>query len=330
MLRKKIAFLCTTVLVACVLASTAMGATTLRLSTNHTEDFVTSQAIRFFADRVKERTNGELVVECYYNAVLGEEKAAAEQTQFGAIDFLRISISPMSEFVPELNAIQLPFIYADAAHYWKALDDPEIGLKLLKSQKSKDAGFYGLAYYDGGARSFFFRNKTVRSPADMANLTIRVQESALMVGLIRILGANPTAMPSSDVYGALQTGVIDGAENNIPFYLSQSYNEVSPFITLNEHTRVPDSLFMSTMTANKLTAEQLKIIEECAMESSHFQRKAWAESEISGEKKAIELGCTITKLTPAEKQKFMDMVKPLNAKEGAAYTDLLAAIAKLQ
>lgn len=330
MLRKRIAMSCAVVLVAVVLMGTAWGASiTLRLSTNHTEDFVTSKAIQFFADRVKERTNGEIEVECYYNAVLGEEKAAAEQTQFGAIDLLRISVSPMSEFVEEFNAIQLPFIYASADHYWKALDDPEIGLKLLRSQKAKDAGFYGLCYYDGGARSFFFRDKLVRTPADMKNLTIRVQESSLMIGLIRILGANPTAMPSSDVYGALQTGVINGAENNLPFYLSQSYPEVAPMITLNEHTRVPDSLFMSMMTVNKLTPEQVRIIEECAMESSHFQRKAWAEDEIVARNRCLELGCTITELTPEEKKQFMDMVKPLNAKEGAAYTAILDAIAGL-
>ncbi len=330
MLQKRTAMWCAVALALVMFAGSAWGATTtLRLSTNHTEDFVTSKAIKFFADRVKERTKGEIVIECYYNAVLGEEKAAAEQTQFGAIDLLRISISPLSEFVPEFNALQLPFLYASADHYWKALDNPEIGLKLLRSQKAKDAGFYGLCYYDGGARSFFFRNKLVRVPADMANLTIRVQESSLMIGLIRILGANPTAMPSSDVYGALQTGVIDGAENNLPFYLSQSYPEVAPMITLNEHTRVPDSLFMSMMTVNKLTPEQVKIIEECAMESSQFQRKAWAEDEIKARKRCIELGCTITELTPAEKKQFMDMVKPLNAKEGAAFLPIIEAIGKL-
>ncbi|MCL2001502.1 MAG: TRAP transporter substrate-binding protein [Planctomycetes bacterium] len=316
-------------LVALFSSSVFAGQMTLRLTTNHTEDFVTSQAVRVFADRVKERTNGEIVVECYYNAVLGEEKAAAEQTQFGAIDLLRISISPMSEFVPEFNGLQLPFLYANAEHYWKALDDPEIGLKLLRDQKAKDAGFYGLCYYDGGARSFFFRNKMVRTPADMANLTIRVQESSLMIGLIRILGANPTAMPSSDVYGALQTGVIDGAENNLPFYLSQSYPEVAPMITLNEHTRVPDSLFMSMMTVNKLTPEQVKIIEEAAMESSHWQRKAWAEEEIKARQRCLELGCTITELTLDEKRQFMDMVKPLNAREGAANISIIEAIGKL-
>ena len=327
MLKKVLAIMGAALLSAIVAGA---GEITLRLSTNHTEDFVTGRAVAKFSDLVKQRTNGQIQIECYYNAVLGEEKAVAEQIQFGGIDLIRVSTSVMSEFLGDFNAIQMPFIYADAAHYWRVLDSDRIGMSIMRSEELKKSGFYGLCYYDGGSRSFFFREKSVRSPDDMANLTIRVQESSLMIGLIRTLGANPTAMPSSDVYGALQTGVIDGAENNLPFYLSQSYNEVAAKITLDEHTRAPDALFIGVAAMKKLTPEQIKIIADCALESSRWQRDEWAKSEIESKKRCLDLGCAIIELSPAEKARFMDMVKPFNEKEGAKYKTILDAIAALR
>jgi len=301
---------------------------TLRLSTNHTEDYPTGKAVAKFAEIVKEKTNGEIVVECYYNAVLGEEKAAIEQLQYGGLDFARVSISPLAEFVDDYNGLQMPYIYRDSEHYWKVLNG-DIGMGLLKSDKMLENNMFGLCYYDGGARSFYFSKAKVRTPDDIKGLNIRVQESALMMGMVSAMGGNPTPMASGEIYSALQTGVVDGAENNLPYYLSQSHNEVAPYITLDEHTRAPDILIMSKKLKDSLTAEQLKIIEEAALESSDYQRELWAQSEKESEEKCIELGSEIIRLTPEEKQLFMESVKELNAKEGAKYKDMLDAIAAM-
>lgn len=327
MIRRLFAVLC---LFALALGSQALAGQVMRLATNHTEDFVTGKACAVFADLVKERTKGEIVVEVYYNAVLGDEKVMIEQMQFGAIDFNRTNISPITEFVDEFNALTFPFIYADSAHFWRVMESPDIGMRLMTSDAIKKAGFEGLCYYDNGSRSFFMRNIVVRTPADIKDKNIRVQESSLMVGMIRALGARPTAMPASDLYGALQTGVLDGAENNVPYYLSMSYNEVAPFISLDEHTMAPDALFISNAAKAKLTDEQFKIVQQAALESSQWQRKAWKDSEKEGREKAIQLGCTITDLTPEEKGQFMDMVAPFNAEIGAKYKHILDAIAALK
>lgn len=151
-----------------------------------------------------------------------------------------------------------------------------------------------------------------------------------MTGMVEALGGSPTAMPSSDVYSSLQTGVIDGAENNLPFYLSQSYNEVAKYITLDEHTRVPDSIIMSTAVKDKVTEEQLAIIEECAKDASQLQRELWSESEVESIKQCEDLGCTVVELSAEEKAMFMEAVEELNAAEGAAYKDILDAIAALK
>jgi tripartite ATP-independent transporter DctP family solute receptor len=300
---------------------------TLRLSTNHTEDYPTGKAVAKFSELVKQKSNGAITIDVYYNAVLGDEKASVEQLQYGGLDFVRVSISPLAEFVDDFNALQMPYIYRDSEHYWKVLNG-DVGMNLLKSNKMLDNNMYGLCYYDAGARSFYFSKAKVRTPADMKGLSIRVQESALMMGMVSAMGGSPTPMAAGEIYSALQTGVVDGAENNLPYYLSQSHNEVAPFITLDEHTRAPDCLIMSKKLKDSLTAEQLQIMEEAALESSDYQRELWADSEKEAEEKCIELGSEIIRLTAEEKQQFMDIVKDLNAKEGAKYKEILDGIAK--
>ena len=299
---------------------------TLRLASNHTEDFVTSLACVKFAELVEEKTNGKVKVECYFNAVLGEEKATIEQAQFGGIDLIRVNISPLAEFSDNFNAILFPYIFANREHYWKVMDSEEVGKALLTSDEMQNAGLYGLCYYDNGTRNFFFTEASVHTPADMAKLTVRVQESSLMIGMVKAMGADPTAMAASELYGALQTGVVQGAENNLPWYLSMSLNEVAPLITMDEHNRSADLLIISKMTMDKLTEDQMKAIQEAADESSLYQRELWAQSEEESRNECIAKGCTIIDPTAEEKQLFMDAVKELNANEGAKYADIFAAI----
>lgn len=315
------------VLVALLLPALASAeARTLRLASNHTEDFVTSLACNKFAELVEEKTNGEIKVENYFNAVLGEEKATIEQAQFGGIDLVRVNISPLAEFVDDYNAILFPYIFANSEHYWKVLDSEAVGKAMLQSDEMLNNGLYGLCFYDNGTRNFFFKDKEVHSPADMKDLTVRVQESALMLGMVEAMGANPTAMTASELYGALQTGVVDGAENNLPWYLSMSLNEVAPMITMDEHNRSADLLVISKATLDSLTDEQKQAIQEAADESSLYQRELWKQSELDSRQECLDKGCTIIDLTDEERQMFMDAVKELNAKEGEKYADIFALI----
>lgn len=303
---------------------------TLRLASNHTEDFVTSLACIRFAELVKEKTNGAIEVETYFNAVLGEEKATIEQAQFGGIDLIRVNVSPLAEFVDEYNAILFPYIFANREHYWKVMDSEEVGKAMLHSEKMLANNLYGLCFYDNGTRNFFFSKAVVRTPADMKDLAVRVQESNLMLGMVKAMGANPTAMAASELYSALQTGVISGAENNLPWYLSMSLNEVAPMITMDEHNRSADLLVISKATMDKLTDEQMAAIQEAADESSLYQRELWAQSEENARQQCLDKGCTITDLTDEERQLFMDAVKELNKNEGAKYSEIFAKIEALK
>ncbi len=295
----------------------------LRYAENQPQDYPTTQAAYKFAELVEEKTNGRIKVEVYYGAQLGDEKSVIEQMQFGAIDFTRVSLSPLAEFNKMLNVLQLPYLYRDSTHMWNVLEGP-IGDDFLAAVTSN--GLIGLSWFDAGARNFYNSKRPVTTLADMKNLKIRVQESQQMMDMVAALGASPTPMAYGEVYSSLQTGVIDGAENNWPSYESTSHYEVSPYYVIDEHTRVPEMQMVSAITWNKLSAADQAIIREAAAESALVERQLWAEKEKASEAKVKAGGAIITELAPGEKQKFQDAMAPLYTKFGAGYEDVIAKI----
>ena len=309
-------------------ASTTSTASTqktmvLRYAENQPQDYPTTQAAYKFAEMVEEKTNGRIKIEVYYGAQLGDEKAVIEQLQFGAIDFTRVSLSPLAEFEKSLNVLQLPYLYTDATQMWKVLEGP-IGDQFLASVE--DNGLIGLSWFDAGARNFYNSKRPITKLSDLAGLKIRVQESQLMMGMVQALGANATPMSYGEVYSGLQTGVIDGAENNWPSYESTSHYEVAPYFVLDEHTRVPEMQMVSKITWNKLSAEDQAIIKECALESAKIERELWAEKELASEEKVKADGAVITELEPGEKEKFQAAMAPLYAEFGKGYEDIISQI----
>ena len=265
----------------------------LRLGETHPKDYPTTKGDFKFAELVKERTNGRVVIEVYPGSQLGQEKAAIEQVQFGAIDFTRVSISVFASFAAQMNSLQMPYLFRDIDHMWKVLKGP-IGEELLASLDS--ANFVGLGWFEAGARSFYNTKRSVQKPEDLEGLKIRVQESDLMVSLVKAFGAVPTPMPYGEVYSALQTGVVDGAENNTPSYFSASHYEVAKFYTLDEHTRVPEIIVGSKIALAKLSAEDRKILKQAAADAADYQRAEWAAFEKISEDKVRAAGSTIVKI----------------------------------
>lgn len=295
----------------------------LRYAENQAQDYPTTQAAYKFAEMVEEKTNGRIHIDVYHGGQLGDEKAVIEQLQFGAIDFTRVSISPLSEFEKSLNVLQLPYLYKDAAQMWRVLEG-DIGENFLKSVST--AGLVGLSWFDAGARNFYNSKKPVTKLEDLKGLKIRVQESQLMMGMVAALGASATPMAYGEVYSGLQTGVIDGAENNWPSYDSVSHYEVAKYYVLDEHTRVPEMQMVSKITWDKISPEDQAIIKECALESAKIERELWAAKEGASEAKVKEAGSVITELEPGEKEKFQAAMAPLYTQFGAGYEDLISQI----
>jgi tripartite ATP-independent transporter DctP family solute receptor len=294
----------------------------LRLAEIHPEDYPTTIGDKEFAKLVGERTNGRIKIEVYPGGQLGQEKAVIEQVQFGAIDFARISVSPVAEFAKELNAIMLPYLYRDADHMWKVLDGP-IGEDLLKSVDK--AKLVGLAWFDAGARNFYTK-KEIKSLADLKGLKIRVQQSKLMMGLVTALGGSPTPMDTGEVYSGLQTGVIDGAENNFSTYVSGSHVEVAKYFTLDGHTRVPEIVVASPTTMSKLSKDDQEIIRKAAKDAVKVQKEAWNKKEKDSEEKAKALGAKITTLDEKTLAEFQKAVQPVYDDIGKDYKELIKKI----
>ncbi|RKX92415.1 MAG: TRAP transporter substrate-binding protein [Spirochaetes bacterium] len=293
----------------------------LRLAETHPADYPTTKGDYEFARLVGERSNGRIKIEVYPGRQLGEEKAVIEQVQFGAIDFTRVSISPLSAFSPNFDALQMPYLYRNAEHMWQVLNSP-IGDEFLNSLEP--AGFVGLSWFDSGARSFYNSVHPIKSVADLKGLKIRVQQSALMVGLVEALGAVATPMPFGEVYSALQTGVIDGAENNWPSYYSTSHYEVAKYYTLDEHTRVPEITIASKITMDKLSKEDQELIKKAAKDSMDFQIKAWADYEKVAEDAVRANGNEIYELP--DNSAFQAAMQPLYDKLSPQLKEVVAKI----
>lgn len=282
----------------------------LRYAENQPEDYPTTQAALAFADLVAERTEGRVKVVVYSGGELGAEQSVIEQMQYGGIDFARVSLSQLAEYIPALSVLQLPYLYEDASQMWRVLDG-SIGDDFLAMLDEMD--LVGLSWFDAGVRSFYTREK-VTDLEQLQGLTLRVQESDMMSEMITDLGAEPVQVVYSQVYAALRNGQIDGAENNWPSYDAMGHYEVAPYFLQDEHTRVPEIQLASTAAIEKLEAldpSYPEVLRTCARESARTERRLWAEREARSEKELREWGVEVTTLPDAEKQKFRAAVQPL-------------------
>ncbi len=285
--------------------SGAQAQTTLRSTDIHPTDYPTVEAVRHISKLLEERTKGRLKINVFHSAQLGNEKDTIEQTRFGVIDINRINMAPFNNLIPATNVPSLPFIFRSVAHMRTVMDGP-IGDSILKEFEKHD--LVGLAFYDSGSRSFYNSKRPITSPADMKGLKIRVQQSDMFVALVSALGANATPMAFGEVYSALQTGVIDGAENNWPSFESTKHFEVSKFYSLTEHSLSPEVLVMSKRSFDKLSKEDQDIMKAAAKESVAVMRGLWDAREKASEAKVKAGGAVVNAV---EKQPFIDAMKPV-------------------
>lgn len=282
----------------------------LRYADNQPEDYPTTAAAAYFAQLVEERTQGKIRVRLYCNGELGNENQVLEQVQFGGIDMARVSVSTFAEPYPKIELLLLPFLYDDAGHMWRVLDGP-IGEEFLIS--ARQAGVVGLSWFDAGARSFYTR-EPICGLDDLRGLTIRVQESAFMSRMVELLGATPVQIPYNDVYSALRTGKIDGAENNWPSYAFTGHYQAARYCLQDEHSRLPEMQIMSTVALDKIAGideDYVTIIRQCARECALYERELWRAQDADSERLVREHGCVVTQLTSAQREAFRRAVEPM-------------------
>lgn len=249
------------------------------------------KAMVFMAKRLEEKSDGKLTMDIYPSGQLGSEQQCVELLQIGSLAITKVSAAVMESFTDNFQVLGLPYIFRSAQHSFNVLDG-EIGKELLLS--TEPFNIRGLCFYDAGARSFYTIDQPVKSPDDLNGLKIRVMKSQTAMSLVKAMGGSPTPISWGELYTALQSGVVDGAENNPPSFYTSRHYEVCKNYSLNEHTRVPDVMIISTVVWNGLTEQEQKWLQEAADESVVAQRQYWAESEIESIKKVKEAGVTVT------------------------------------
>ena len=283
----------------------AAQATEFRSADIHPDGYPTVEAVKFMGERLKALTHGKHSIKVFNNSALGNEKDTIEQTKIGALAMTRVNIAPMNNICPETQVPTMPFLFRSKQHMRAVLDGP-IGEEILAACAPQ--GFIGLAYYDSGARNIYTAKKPVRSLADAKGLKIRVQQSDLWVSLLEAMGANATPMPYGEVYTALKTGLVDGAENNYPSYESSRHFEVARYYSVTEHSMAPEMLLFSKRVWDTLGADDQKAIRQAARESVPYMRKLWDEREEKSLATVKAGGAEIIQVDKASFQKAMPPV----------------------
>ncbi|SHJ06570.1 tripartite ATP-independent transporter solute receptor, DctP family [Aureimonas altamirensis DSM 21988] len=284
----------------------AAGAqTVLRSSDTHPDGYPTVEGVKYFGELIGERTNGRYAVEVYHSAQLGEEKDTIEQVRSGVIELNRVSMAPFNGTVRETIVPALPYIFRSEDHMHAVMDGP-IGDQIKAA--FEPAGLVVLAFYDAGARSFYNSKKPITTVADLAGMKFRVIQSDIFVDMASALGANATPMPYGEVYSSIETGVIDGAENNFPSFDTARHVEVAKYFSMDEHTILPEVFVMNKAAFDALSGEDQEIFRQAAADSVARQRELWAAKNAESRAAVEAAGAEINEV---DKQPFIDAMKPV-------------------
>lgn len=251
------------------------GSKVLYLAHNLPQTHPVHKGFLSFQAALKKKSGGKLKIKIFSDGQLGSEREVLELLQIGTVAITKVSAATLANFVPEYQVLGIPYLFRDKAHLTNVLEG-EIGKSIL--EKGSKFWLRGLCYYDAGSRNFYTKTKPVRKPEDLKNMKIRVMDNRMSIDMVNALSGSATPMALGELYTALQQGVVDGAENNLPSFVSTQHYEVCKYLTMDEHSAVPDVLIVSTKYWNKLSDQEKKWLQEAANESSQAQKIYWQES----------------------------------------------------
>lgn len=263
------------------------------------------KGLEYLAEQLSQNSNGQMGIEIYPGGQLGSEREYIESLQIGSLDMTKVSTSVVENFVPEMAVFSLPYLFRDDEHRWQVLQG-SIGRKILL--QGEPFWLKGLCFYETGSRSFYLRDKEVHTPEDLKGLKIRVMRSYWSIRTINALGASATPIAFGELYTALQQGVVDGAENNVPTLFQSHHYEACKYYTFDKHSAPSDVLLISTHSWNRLTNQQQKWLQNAIEASVRFQRALW-DNEV--EKNLEEMKRKGLKFIYPEKEPFRKKVQIL-------------------
>lgn len=300
--------LCLALLLAgCTRSSAPAPDYVLTYADNQPAGYPTTQGAEYFAQLVAQQTEGRVVIQVKTGGSYGTEQELWQQLLIGSIDFARLSLTDITDHLPELELLTLPYLYRDAAHMWRVLDG-EIGAEFL--QGFARCGLVGLSWYDAGARSFY-ASRPITAPEDLAGRRVRVQGGRTMQEMVRLLGAEPVSLRYSEVYTALENGQIDAAENNWPAYHAMEHYKTARFYTVDQHSRIPEVQLASGQLWEQLPPQYRQILRDCAQQSAVYERQLWTQREAEARQAVLDAGCREIRLTAPQREAFRTRMQPL-------------------
>lgn len=291
----------------------------------HVEGYPNTVAMDKFAELVAEKTGGEITLQMFHGGTLGSQPDAIEQVRLGGLAIGNFNLGPIGPIAPAANVVSLPFIFKDVDHMFRVLNGE--GGKMIAAGMA-EKGLYPLAWFDAGARSFYNGTKPINTPADVVGMKVRVMNNDLFTGMISELGGNPSPMAFAEVYQALKTGVVDGAENNWPSYESTGHFEVAGYYSLSQHLIIPECICVNTDTYNALSDDMKAAATDAAQEAAMLQRDLWAKREASS-REMVEAGGVIVNEI-ADKAPFQKAMAPVYAAYLEANPDLRPLVELIQ
>jgi tripartite ATP-independent transporter DctP family solute receptor len=289
--------------------------------------YPTVAATENLGKKLEAATNGRLSIQMFPSAQLGAEKETIEQTQIGAIQMLRVSAGTIGPIVDDINVVNMPFLFKSMAQAEKMMDGP-IGQELLdKISANANAGLIALCWMNSGARSIYNSKHPIKTIDDVKGLKIRVIGNPIFIDMMNALGGNGIAMGYDQVFSALQTGVVDGAENNPPSYVFSNHYTAAKYYSLTEHLIIPEILAFSKRSWTALSTDDQNLIKKFAREAQLEERDLWNKYEQLAMDKAKAAGCQIIEI--ADKTPFQNAVKPVWDKYGPKYQDMIKRIQEI-
>ncbi len=262
----------------------------------------------YMAEKLEEVSGGKMHMSIYASEQLGTENQCVEMLQIGSLALTKVSAAALSNFVEEYKLFGLPYIFENRDQYYEFVDG-ELGEEMLLT--TEPYLFRGLGYFDAGSRSFYTTKRPILTPEDLKGLRIRVMPSAIAVDMISAFGGSATPISMGELYTALQSGVVDGAENNPPTYFTSNDFEVAKHYTINEHTTIPDVIVMSNVVWNSLSEQEKEWLMTAVESAEVYQRDVWTRME----KESLEIVKSRgAKIYYPDKQPFIDMVADLPEK----------------
>jgi tripartite ATP-independent transporter DctP family solute receptor len=299
----------------------AQAKTVWKASDVHPLGYPTVEAIVRMGKKLETATNGRISIQMYPSMQLGGEKEMIEQAQVGALQIARISVGAMGPVVDDLNVFNMPFVFRDEAHMRKVIDGP-IGNELLDRISNSSARLIALGWMDSGTRNVYAK-KPVTAPADLKGMKVRMMGNPMFVETMNAMGGNGVAMGFNELYSAMQTGVVDGAENNEATMLAQNHYQVAKVYSLTGHLIIPEIFVFSKRTWDTLSKEDQALVKKLGLEAQMEQRQLW-DAYIA--KASDELKSKGVQFVKADKQAFYKATQPIRDKYGAKYAALIKRI----